>query len=155
MAVDSMADTDASVDDMPPTPTKGHGASSRRSKESSLRRKTFRSRPMIGNDTFAAPEVVNDFNCKSICQILTAASHDKIHVDSADCSLPPVQASIARIRLLRRTKTFGRPSPLSQQILRTTLLSYNPSFFPIKRPLLTTLQRQSSRSALRHLALLD
>ncbi|KAJ4323238.1 mitosis inhibitor protein kinase swe1 [Neodidymelliopsis sp. IMI 364377] len=61
----TMIDTDASIDDMPPTPTKGHGASSRRSKESSLRRKTFRSRPTIGNDTFAAPEV-NDFNSSMI-----------------------------------------------------------------------------------------
>ncbi|KAF3045181.1 hypothetical protein E8E12_010420 [Didymella heteroderae] len=64
--VDSMADNDTSVDDMPPTPTKGHGASSRRSKESSLRRKTFRSRPSIGNDTFAAPETVNEFNSSII-----------------------------------------------------------------------------------------
>ncbi|KZM26168.1 Non-specific serine/threonine protein kinase [Ascochyta rabiei] len=62
----TMVDTDASIDDMPPTPTKGHGASSRRSKESSLRRKTFRSRPSIGNDTFAAPEVANDFNASII-----------------------------------------------------------------------------------------
>ncbi|KAF3010753.1 hypothetical protein E8E13_007265 [Curvularia kusanoi] len=63
--VDTMADNDASVDDMPPTPTKGNGASSRRSKESSLRRKTFRSRPSIGNDTFAAPEI-NEFNSSII-----------------------------------------------------------------------------------------
>ncbi|KAJ4359246.1 mitosis inhibitor protein kinase swe1 [Ascochyta clinopodiicola] len=62
----TMVDTDASIDDMPPTPTKGHGASSRRSKESSLRRKTFRSRPTIGNDTFAAPEVISEFNSSII-----------------------------------------------------------------------------------------
>lgn len=122
MAVDSMTDTDANVDDLPPTPTKTHGASSRRSKESSLRRKTFRSRPSIGNDTFAAPEVVDEFNCKSNPETLTAASHDKTHLDSADCNSPSVHASLARTRFLRRTKTFGRPSPLSQQILRTSLL---------------------------------
>ncbi|KAF1840300.1 kinase-like protein [Cucurbitaria berberidis CBS 394.84] len=51
-----MADSQSSVDDMPPTPTKPNGGSSRRSKESSLRRKTFRHRPSISNDTFAAPE---------------------------------------------------------------------------------------------------
>ncbi|KAI8938602.1 hypothetical protein NX059_004475 [Plenodomus lindquistii] len=50
-----MTDSQSSVDDMPPTPTKPSGGSSRRSKESSLRRKTFRSRPSIGNDTFAVP----------------------------------------------------------------------------------------------------
>lgn len=51
-----MTDSQSSVDDMPPTPTKPSGGSSRRSKESSLRRKTFRSRPSIGADTFAAPD---------------------------------------------------------------------------------------------------
>lgn len=50
-----MTDSQSSVDDMPPTPTKPSGGSSRRSKESSLRRKTFRSRPSISNDTFAVP----------------------------------------------------------------------------------------------------
>jgi mitosis inhibitor protein kinase SWE1 len=51
-----MIDCQSNSDDMPPTPTKGYGGSSRRSKESSLRRKTFRSRPSIGDDTFAAPD---------------------------------------------------------------------------------------------------
>ncbi|KAH5432761.1 hypothetical protein HBI47_096110 [Parastagonospora nodorum] len=51
-----MTDSQSSVEEMPPTPTKPSGGSSRRSKESSLRRKTFRSRPSIGADTFAAPE---------------------------------------------------------------------------------------------------
>lgn len=50
-----MTDSQSSIDEMPPTPTKPSGGSSRRSKESSLRRKTFRSRPSIGNDTFAVP----------------------------------------------------------------------------------------------------
>lgn len=125
----TMVDTDASVDDMPPTPTKGHGASSRRSKESSLRRKTFRSRPSIGNDTFAAPEVINDFNCKSSLNTVTATSHDESHsprsggqLDSVGCDSPSVQASLARTLFLRRTKSSGRPSPLSRQTLRTALL---------------------------------
>ncbi|CAG5158956.1 uncharacterized protein ALTATR162_LOCUS5340 [Alternaria atra] len=51
-----MGDSQSSADDMPPTPTKPSGGSSRRSKESSLRRKTFRSRPSIGQDTFAVPD---------------------------------------------------------------------------------------------------
>ncbi len=51
-----MTDSQSSTDDMPPTPTKPSGGSSRRSKESSLRRKTFRQRPSLGTDTFAAPE---------------------------------------------------------------------------------------------------
>ncbi|KAI4671838.1 uncharacterized protein J4E78_000335 [Alternaria triticimaculans] len=51
-----MGDSQSSADDMPPTPTKPSHGSSRRSKESSLRRKTFRSRPSIGQDTFAVPD---------------------------------------------------------------------------------------------------
>lgn len=127
--VDTMADSDANTDDMPPTPTKGHGASSRRSKESSLRRKTFRSRPSISNDTFAAPEIVNDFNCKSnmisssaaSCEESTPISKEYLH--SENCDTPCVDESLARNRLLRQTKTLGRPSPLSRQILRTALCS--------------------------------
>lgn len=97
--VDTMADNDASVDDMPPTPTKGHGASSRRSKESSLRRKTFRSRPSIGNDTFAAPEAANDFNCKSNPSTPEAASRDESEDNTDKCT-----ASII---------SFGSSSPVS------------------------------------------
>ena len=124
----TMVDSEASIDDMPPTPTKGHGASSRRSKESSLRRKTFRSRPTIGTDTFAAPEAGNEFNCKSIPIIAIAASYDKStlppreRLDSADCNSLSAQASFARARFMRRTKRLGRPSPLSRQILRILLL---------------------------------
>lgn len=128
--VDTMTDNDASVDDMPPTPTKGHGASSRRSKESSLRRKTFRSRPTIGNDTFAAPEAANEFNCKSKPSTFTAAPHDATNsqscviVNSATCGASLVETSVARVRFLSRTKPLGRPSPLSQQMLRTALLLF-------------------------------
>ncbi|ORY11784.1 hypothetical protein BCR34DRAFT_483636 [Clohesyomyces aquaticus] len=51
-----MADSQSSADDMPPTPTKPHDSSSRRSKESSLRRKTFgRGRVSIDPDTFTPP----------------------------------------------------------------------------------------------------
>lgn len=51
-----MTDSQSSVDDMPPTPTKHHDGSGRRSKESSLRRRTFKSRASVGNDTFAGSE---------------------------------------------------------------------------------------------------
>ncbi|UPX09817.1 Non-specific serine/threonine protein kinase [Ascochyta rabiei] len=130
----TMVDTDASIDDMPPTPTKGHGASSRRSKESSLRRKTFRSRPSIGNDTFAAPEVANDFNGKSSPHTVATASHDKSssppsrgeQLDSKNCTSSPAQASLTRTRFLRRTKRLGRPSPLSRQIL-PSIISFGSS----------------------------
>jgi len=47
----------SSTDDSPPTPTKPNDGSGRRSKESSLRRRTFaRSRASVGNDTFVGPE---------------------------------------------------------------------------------------------------
>lgn len=51
-----MTDSQSSADDMPPTPTKHHDGAGRRSKESSLRRKTFRQRASVGTDTFAAAE---------------------------------------------------------------------------------------------------
>ncbi|KAF2478217.1 kinase-like protein [Lindgomyces ingoldianus] len=52
-----MTDSQSSNDDMPPTPTKPHDSSSRRSKESSLRRKTFgRGRASLDADTFNPPD---------------------------------------------------------------------------------------------------
>lgn len=51
-----MTDSQSSADDMPPTPTKQGDGAGRRSKESSLRRKTFgRQRATLDTDTFAAP----------------------------------------------------------------------------------------------------
>lgn len=50
-----MMDCQSSADDMPPTPTKPNDGSSRRSKDSSLRRKTFRQRVSLNTDTFTAP----------------------------------------------------------------------------------------------------
>ena len=128
--VDTMADSDANTDDMPPTPTKGHGSTSRRSKESSLRRKTFRSRPSISNDTFAAPELANEFNCKSyLIKTTAAAPYDTSNSLSSEelksviCECSSVRGSSARSRFLRRTRNLERPSPLSQEILRTALQS--------------------------------
>lgn len=51
-----MTDSQSSADDMPPTPTKHSDGAGRRSKESSLRRRTFRHRASLGNDTFSAPD---------------------------------------------------------------------------------------------------
>ncbi|KAF2676527.1 kinase-like protein [Lentithecium fluviatile CBS 122367] len=51
-----MTDSQSSAEDLPPTPTKHNDGSGRRSKESSLRRRTFRSRASVGTDTFAGPE---------------------------------------------------------------------------------------------------
>lgn len=50
-----MTDSQSSADDMPPTPTKHSDGAGRRSKESSLRRKTFRQRASVGTETFTAP----------------------------------------------------------------------------------------------------
>ncbi|KAL1597128.1 mitosis inhibitor protein kinase swe1 [Paraconiothyrium brasiliense] len=54
-----MTDSQSSVDDMPPTPTKNGDSYGRRSGRSSLRRSTFKrpvTRGSIGSDTFTAPE---------------------------------------------------------------------------------------------------
>ncbi|KAK7184699.1 hypothetical protein DPSP01_000429 [Paraphaeosphaeria sporulosa] len=54
-----MTDSQSSVDDMPPTPTKNGDSYGRRSGRSSLRRSTFKrpvTRGSIGTDTFTAPE---------------------------------------------------------------------------------------------------
>ncbi|KAF2108619.1 hypothetical protein BDV96DRAFT_652560 [Lophiotrema nucula] len=50
-----MTDSQSSNDDMPPTPTKANDGSGRRSKESSLRRRTFKQRTALAADTFAQP----------------------------------------------------------------------------------------------------
>ncbi|CAO2652252.1 Nn.00g005350.m01.CDS01 [Neocucurbitaria sp. VM-36] len=122
-----MADSQSSVDDMPPTPTKPSGGSSRRSKESSLRRKTFRSRPSIGNDTFAAPEGDSRPTSKLIPIPVvrlqgkrTSPRREEPCPESCDSpSLHPPH--FAQSRLVRQSKKFVRPMPLSRRAFRSTL----------------------------------
>jgi mitosis inhibitor protein kinase SWE1 len=57
-----MTDSQSSVEDMPPTPTKNGDSHGRRSGRSSLRRSTFKrpvTRGSIGSDTFTAPEFIS------------------------------------------------------------------------------------------------
>ena len=117
-----MTDSQSSADDMPPTPTKPSGGSSRRSKESSLRRKTFRQRPSIGNDTFAAPEGDSRPSSKyfsiqdeaSLQDKRTSPHHEEPYPEF--CDSPSLRApSVARSRLLRQSKKFVRPMPLSRR----------------------------------------
>jgi mitosis inhibitor protein kinase SWE1 len=121
-----MADSQSSVEDMPPTPTKPSGGSSRRSKESSLRRKTFRSRPSIGADTFAAPESDSRPTSKSTFITSDARSQDdeasfpEEDLLSATCDSPSAHAALfPRTRLLRPSKKLVRPTPLAQRVLRS------------------------------------
>lgn len=115
-----MTDSQSSVDDMPPTPTKPSGGSSRRSKESSLRRKTFRSRPSIGTDTFAVP-ADNDGRPTSkstsfqpnALQDQGFSSSDE-ESDQAVGDSPSAQAlRCTKGRLLWHTNSIGRPLSLA------------------------------------------
>jgi mitosis inhibitor protein kinase SWE1 len=118
-----MTDSQSSAEDLPPTPTKA-GGSSRRSKDTSLRRKTFRSRPSIGTDTFAAPE--NDSRPSSKSTPLTndsnledeeSSSSDDLGLGSGDSptARPP---PIARGRASGQSKQVGRLPPLPRRALR-------------------------------------
>jgi mitosis inhibitor protein kinase SWE1 len=117
-----MTDSQSSVEDMPPTPTKPSGGSSRRSKESSLRRKTFRSRPSIGADTFAAPADDSRPTSKYTSTPHTTISHDEASasLDGEEPSATDDSPSFPRTRLLRQSKKLGRPSPLPRRIVRQT-----------------------------------
>ncbi|KAF2135008.1 hypothetical protein P153DRAFT_278677 [Dothidotthia symphoricarpi CBS 119687] len=126
-----MVDSLSGTDDTPPTPTKSHGGSSRRSKESSLRRKTFRQRPSIGENTFAVPEIEGHTNGKSTSISISTCSPieentlpgEELH--STICGISSSQTlSFARTRLLRQSKKLGRPSPLSRRALRAPIHSY-------------------------------
>jgi len=133
-----MTDSQSSADDLPPTPTKPSGGSSRRSKESSLRRKTFRStpRPSIGADTFAAPEHENRPTSKyspndSTGPTLAPASPEYDGSSSSDedpeaaGESPTAVAASSRDRLLRHAKQSAHQSPLSRRALRSAFLSSN------------------------------
>jgi mitosis inhibitor protein kinase SWE1 len=127
----TMTDSQSSAEDMPPTPTKPSGGSSRRSKESSLRRKTFRGRPSIGADTFAAPENESTSTSKYNSDTIPASTLDEAssildELPSATCDSPSTQIpSFPRSRLLRRSKKLGRPSPLPRRALRPTPSTQN------------------------------
>jgi mitosis inhibitor protein kinase SWE1 len=121
-----MIDSQSSVEDMPPTPTKPSGGSSRRSKESSLRRKTFRSRPSIGADTFAAPEDASRPTSKYSSNPIPASPHDDASSlldggePSATVDSPTHELSFPRSRFLRHSKRLGRPSPLPRRAPHST-----------------------------------
>lgn len=106
-----MTDSQSSAEDLPPTPTKPSGGSSRRSKESSLRRKTFRStpRPSIGADTFAAPEAhsrpTSKFKISSMRDSRDEASSSSDEETASANDSPSYQRS----RHLRPSHEIGRP----------------------------------------------
>jgi mitosis inhibitor protein kinase SWE1 len=126
-----MTDSQLSADDMPPTPTKPSGGSSRRSKESSLRRKTFRSRPSISNDTFAVPDndgrPTSKYQSRSIPKSLSSegssSSESEASVPRTGLLESPSAHALTsnRSRQLRQTKTTGRPCPILRRPLRAPL----------------------------------
>ncbi|KAH9875516.1 hypothetical protein J1614_004252 [Plenodomus biglobosus] len=120
-----MTDSQSSVDDMPPTPTKPSGGSSRRSKESSLRRKTFRSRPSIGNDTFAVPldndgRPTSKFVSVSTKRPLPADSSSSEDKEPKSMMRNSPVAHCVRKRARQSSQT-GRPLPFSRRAIRTTV----------------------------------
>ncbi|KAE8849706.1 hypothetical protein PTNB85_00122 [Pyrenophora teres f. teres] len=128
-----MGDSQSSADDMPPTPTKPSGGSSRRSKESSLRRKTFRSRPSIGTDTFAIPDndgrPTSKYSSRSNPKTVPgkdSSSDDDESTPTVDKSPSAHALDANRSRLLRHSMNIGRPLPLSRRVARTSIQSSHP-----------------------------
>jgi mitosis inhibitor protein kinase SWE1 len=132
-----MTDSQSSCDETPPTPTKQSDGSGRRSKESSLRRKTFRQRTSLGTDTFAAPETPsinipstsNVQNGKfSISLVASSTSNeglsplcDEPEFPAHDLSPSSMIRSSARNRVRLRSHRKGRPSPFRRRAARSTL----------------------------------
>ncbi|RYN49025.1 hypothetical protein AA0114_g6663 [Alternaria tenuissima] len=105
-----MGDSQLSADDTPPTPTKPSNGSSRRSKESSLRRKTFRSRPSIGQDTFAVPD--NDGRPTTAGSLFGAPSpHTPAHESSAPLDASKLSISGNRRGSFPFNSSFGSFAP--------------------------------------------
>ncbi|RYO14691.1 hypothetical protein AA0121_g7643 [Alternaria tenuissima] len=105
-----MGDSQLSADDTPPTPTKPSNGSSRRSKESSLRRKTFRSRPSIGQDTFAVPD--NDGRPTTAGSLFGAPSpHTPAHESSAPPDASKLSISGNRRGSFPFNSSFGSFAP--------------------------------------------
>ncbi|KAH7392285.1 hypothetical protein DE146DRAFT_679715 [Phaeosphaeria sp. MPI-PUGE-AT-0046c] len=124
-----MTDSQSSAEDLPPTPTKPSGGSSRRSKESSLRRKTFRSRPSIGADTFAAPEANSRPTSKCISIMRdsldeASSSSDEETPSANDSPTYPRSQYLRQSNELWRprptTRRAPRPAPNSEQFTKTT-----------------------------------
>lgn len=118
-----MGDSQSSVDDMPPTPTKPSAGSSRRSKESSLRRKTFRGRPSIGQDTFAAPDGDSRPTSKytSLLDLGEDSSSENESESTVDKSPSAHALSSNRGRLSRHTNNVGAALRLSRRVANTAL----------------------------------
>ncbi|CAI9628986.1 unnamed protein product [Alternaria burnsii] len=105
-----MGDSQLSADDTPPTPTKPSNGSSRRSKESSLRRRTFRSRPSIGQDTFAVPD--NDGRPTTAGSLFGAPSpHTPAHESSAPPDASKLSISGNRRGSFPFNSSFGSFAP--------------------------------------------
>ncbi|KAF2785772.1 hypothetical protein K505DRAFT_368819 [Melanomma pulvis-pyrius CBS 109.77] len=148
-----MTDSQSSADDMPPTPTKQNDGSGRRSKESSLRRKTFRQRTSLGSDTFAAPGTpsinipmtTNVQNSKFSPSSISPSSSDERLSPSRDglesAALQSSPSSFAlssiRARLQRQTRNKGRTVPFRRRSARSTLHPFNSVDTAKKSPLST------------------
>ncbi|RYN25002.1 hypothetical protein AA0117_g5147 [Alternaria alternata] len=127
-----MGDSQLSADDTPPTPTKPSNGSSRRSKESSLRRKTFRSRPSIGQDTFAVPDNDGRPTSKYISHTdlvdfpdEDSSSEDEESKSTVNKSPSAHALSANQSRLLRQTNAVAHPLSFSRRVARTPLQSLN------------------------------
>ncbi|KAF2876347.1 hypothetical protein BDV95DRAFT_483379 [Massariosphaeria phaeospora] len=129
-----MTDGQSSADDMPPTPTKVNDGSGRRSKESSLRRRTFgRQRVSLGTDTFAAPAdletpsidlsaVSNSKNCKYAPVHNDAISSSKRpaapHEELQPAKKPaPLVVCLARKQFARLSKQHDQVASASRRLV--------------------------------------
>jgi mitosis inhibitor protein kinase SWE1 len=132
-----MTDSQSSCDEMPPTPTKQNDGSGRRSKESSLRRKTFRQRTSLGTDTFAAPDTPSiniplatsvqngEFSTSLVAYSTSNDGPSSLRegpdFPARDLSLSSIARPSVRNRLWPQSHKMGRPGPFRRRAARSTL----------------------------------
>jgi mitosis inhibitor protein kinase SWE1 len=153
-------DSQSSVDDMPPTPTKQGDGAGRRSKENSLRSSLFGRRISLGADTFTPPttlglESPTQEKTGKLFLLGTAGSPVEDRGDpmlhgspksspSPNASPTSVALSFARSRLLRQSQMKPLPEPLSRSTMRPWLSPHDALNITKKSPLCAVTPTEST-----------
>ncbi|KAF2495327.1 hypothetical protein BU16DRAFT_461412 [Lophium mytilinum] len=157
-------DSQSSIDDMPPTPTKQGDGAGRRSKDNSLRSSLFGRRTSLGADTFTPPTALDfespaqENNCKlspsASAESLVRGSGDPIlhgsPTPSPHASPTSVALSLARARTSRQSQSKPLPTPLLRRSIRTFLSPSDALNNTKKSPLSAVSPIQASESSERN-----
>jgi mitosis inhibitor protein kinase SWE1 len=123
-----MMDSQDSADETPPTPTKPSDGSGRRSKESSLRRRTFAarsSRAAVSTDQFAAPEP-----CGIDMPAATAALSRFAPRTPNESFMPPDPSSLSISGHRRGSNSFNSSTDSFRPPMTPTTPREHPQYFP-------------------------